>query len=85
MSAADIAASLIHQGRVDEGLKMARESVADRSMAYGTRRVAIALLTVKRYDELADYMARMPDGKHEVRAFREIERRRVRRDGNRII
>jgi len=79
-SAGDIAAALIRQGKVAEGLQLANESVADRSMAYGTQRVAIALLTVNRYDELADYLAGMPDNKNEVRAFREIAQEMVKID-----
>ncbi len=71
-SSADVAASLILSGKVEEGLRMAEKSVGDRSKAYGTKRVALALFQVERFDELAKYMAQMPDGRHEVRAFREI-------------
>lgn len=78
-SSGDVAARLILNGKVDEGLKKARTAVADRSSAYGTRRVAIALLTVKRYDELAHYMSNMPDAPDEVRAFREIAEEMVKR------
>jgi tetratricopeptide (TPR) repeat protein len=74
----DIAASLILSGKIKEGLEMAEESIGDRSMAYGTKRVAIALLNTKRYEELANYMAKMPDNKHEVQAFREIAQQMVR-------
>lgn len=77
-ASADVAASLILDGKIDEGLKMAKVSVADRSMGYGTKRVAMALLEVQAFDELGTYMATMPDGPREVRAFREVAHEFVR-------
>ena len=71
-SKGDLAASCILSGRVDTGLELAQEIVNQQNYAYGTRRVATALISVKRFDKLADYLPLIPDTGHDVRTFREI-------------
>jgi hypothetical protein len=46
--------------------------INQQNYAYGTRRVATALISVKRFDKLADYLPLIPDTGHQVRTFREI-------------
>ena len=77
----DIAASLIVSGKVDEGLELAHEIIQHHHYAYGTRRVATALISVKRFDELADYLPLIPDTGDDVYTFREIAKELV-KSGN---
>ncbi|MHC4403944.1 MAG: tetratricopeptide repeat protein [Planctomycetota bacterium] len=71
-SKGDLAASYILSGEVDRGVELAREMTNQQNYAYGTRRVATALIYVKRFDKLADYLPLIPDSGYDVRTFREI-------------
>ena len=79
-SKGDLAASLILSGKVDEGLELAHE-IDPQHYAYGTRRVATALISVKRFDKLAGYLPLIPDTGNDIRAFRGIAQELV-KSGN---
>ncbi len=79
-SKGDMAASLILSGKVDEGLKLAKR-IDEKNYAHGARRVANALISMKRFDELAGYIAEIPDTGYDIRVFREIAKALV-KSGN---
>jgi hypothetical protein len=76
-SKGDVAAAYILAGEVDEGLALAREVVHEEHYAHGTRLAATALIEVKRFDELAEYLPLIPDRGHDVRTFRAIAKELV--------
>ena len=76
----DLAASLILSGKVDEGLELAQE-IDQQHYAHGTRRVATALISVERFDKLADYLPLIPDTGNDIRTFRAIAKELV-KSGN---
>lgn len=76
-ASADLAASLILSGKIDEGLALADKAVSDRSMGHGTSRVALALYKMNEQARLAEYVTQMPDTPREVGAFRDIGYRLV--------
>ncbi|MBC8872562.1 MAG: hypothetical protein H8E44_24270 [Planctomycetes bacterium] len=80
-SKGDLAASCILEGNVGKGLVLAQEVVNQKHYAHGTRCIATALIRVKRFDKLAEFLPLIPDTGHDVRTFREIAQELV-KSGN---
>lgn len=81
----DLAASYILSGNVDKGLELAQELTEGQNYAYGTQRVAIALIRAKRFDKLAEYLPLIPAAGHDVRTFRKIAHELVKSGNARLL